>query len=136
MKTLIIYYSYTGHTDAVAKKLAERESADIEEIVDSNRPGKLKVFTLGCYNAIKGNPWPINPPKADLNSYDRLILLSPIWAGNPAPVFNALLDILPAGKAIELKMVSSSGSSNCEARLRSAIEAKGCTITSYEDIKN
>jgi len=43
--------------------------------------------------------------------------MAPVWADNPPPAFNALLEKLPAGKSITVKMVSASGRSNCQARL-------------------
>ena len=135
MKTLVVYYSYTGHTKNIANQLAERESADIAEIKDVSRPGKFKAFTMGCFAAVTGKAWPIEAPGEDLSAYDRLILLSPVWAGNPPPAVNAFINILPEGKNIAVKMVSSGGESNCENRLKAAIEARGCSQDGFENIK-
>jgi len=135
MKTLVIFYSYSGNTKAIAKELATVESASIAEIKDTKRPGKLKAFTVGCLAAIRGKAWPIQPLDAAPADYDRLVLLGPIWAGNPAPAFNAALELLPKGKSVAVKMVSGSGKSDCKERLETAIQAKSCTLESFEDIK-
>ncbi|MCL2068919.1 MAG: hypothetical protein FWH00_03380 [Oscillospiraceae bacterium] len=135
MKTLILYYSYSGKTRAIAEKLAAQESEDIAEIKDVKRPGKLKAYVGGIFAAGRGKAWPIQQLTVDLAAYDRLILLAPIWANNPAPQFNAVLDLLPQGKTVVVKMVSMSGKSDCKERLESAIKAKGCTLESFEDIK-
>ena len=135
MKTLVIYYSYSGHTRTVADKIAADESYDIAEIKDVKRPGKLKAYLAGCFAAIKGKAWTILPIEADLTVYDRLILLSPIWAGNTPPAVNAFLTLLPEGKKISVKLISGSGKSGCQERIEAAIKAKNGRAESFEDIK-
>ena len=135
MKTLIIYYSYTGNTKRIAEAFAENEPADIVEIKAVKRPVKLKAYTAGIIATFKCKAWPILPLEADLSEYDRLILFSPVWASNPPPPVNALLEQLPEGKTITAKMVSASGKSDCVQRLESAVTAKGCVLETVEDIK-
>ena len=135
MKTIILYYSYTGHTKALAQSQAQGESADIVGIKDTARPGVLKAYTAGCFAAMRGKAWPIKALDADLGAYDRLVLFFPIWAGNPPPAVHAVLERLPKGKTVALKMISASGRSNCRGKLEAVIEAKGCTAESFEDIK-
>lgn len=136
MKTLVLFYSYTGHTKARAQSLAEEESADLAEIKDVRRPGKLKAYTAGCLASRGGKVWPIQPLSLDWEAYDRLILLSPVWAGRPTPAVNALLEQLPSGKSVSVKMVSGGGQSGCKSRMEAALQAKGCTLESFEDFKN
>jgi len=135
MKTLIIYYSYTGHSKIIAEGLAAAESADIAEIKDVKRPGKLKAYLLGCPGAIRGKSWPMEALDKDMSSYDRLILLAPVWAGNPAPVVNSVLSQIPADKTVEIKMISGSGKSDCKERIEKIIENNGSKLTDFEDIK-
>ena len=135
MNTLVLFYSYSGKTKAVAAELAANESAAIVEIKDTKRPGKLKAYTAGCFSAIKGTSWSIDPLNVDLTEYDRLILLAPIWASNPPPAFNAILELLPKGKTVAVKMVSASGKSKCRERLDAVIKNKGSIMESFEDIK-
>jgi len=135
MKKLVIYYSYSGNTKAIAQELAAKESADIAEIKDKKRPGKIKAYTAGIVSSILGKAWKIQPLTVDLAVYDHLIMLAPVWAGNPAPAFNSVFEKLPEGKVITLKMVSMSGKSDCKARLESKIKAKNCALENFEDIK-
>ena len=135
MNTLVVYYSYSGKTAVIAKELAKTESADIVEIKDARRPSKLKAYTAGIIASIKGKPWPIHPPGVDFAKYDRLILLAPIWAGNPPPPFNALLLLLPDKKKVAVKMVSASGKSDCRDRIDNIIASAGCEMESFEDLK-
>jgi flavodoxin len=135
MSTIVVFYSYGGSTKTLAGDFAAKESADIAEVKDVNRPGKLKAYTAGIAAAIRGRARPIQPLGADLQKYDRLVLFAPIWAGNPPPAFNALLSILPSGKKVSVKMVSMSGKSNCKERLTAVIKAQGCELENFEDIK-
>ena len=135
MKTLALYYSFTGHTKKAAEALAEREGLDLSEIKSATRPGRLKAYTLGCLAALKGKPWPIQPLEADLSAYDRLVLLAPVWAGNPPPFVNSLWERLPEGKMVAVKIVSASGESSCEKKVEARLKARGCALESFEDIK-
>ena len=135
MNTLVLFYSYSGKTKAIAGELAAKEAAVLSEIKDDKRPGILKAFTAGCYSAIKGKSWAIQAPNVNLAEYDRLILLAPIWANNPPPAFNAVLEQLPSGKTVAVKMVSESGKSKCRERLDAVIQSRGSILESFEDIK-
>ena len=135
MKKLVIFYSYSGKTKTIAEELAAKESADIAEIKDTKHPGKLKAYTAGIIAAGRGKPWPIQPLAVDFSKYERLTLLAPIWANNPPPAFNAMLEQLPEEKTVAVKMVSMSGKSNCTKRLEAVIKSKGSIMESFEDIK-
>lgn len=135
MKTLVIYYSYTGNAKRIANDYARKGAADIAEIKDAQRPGKLKAYTLGCFAAMRGKQWPIQPLEVDRKVYDRFIVFSPVWAGNPPPAVHAMLESIPKGKTVSIKMVSASGHSKCKERLEAVIKARGCKMDGFEDIK-
>ena len=105
------------------------------EIKAVKRPRKFKAYTAGCFAALSGKSWPIQPLDTDMAAYDRLILLIPVWAGNPPPFVNNALEQLPEGKTVAVKMVSASGESNCKNKIEAKIKAKGGTLESFEDIK-
>jgi len=135
MKTSILFYSYTGHTKKAAEELAAREAAELAEIEDVRRPGKVKAYVAGCFAAIKGKTWPVQPLSVDLTAYDRLILMSPVWAGNPPPAVNAVMERLPEGKTVAVKMISTSGKSGCRERVEAIVKAKNGILESFEDIQ-
>ena len=131
MKTLVVFYSYSGHTRAKACELEEAAT----EIKDVQRPGKMKAYTLGCLAAIRGRAWPIEPLPVDFADFDKFILLSPVWASNAPPAVNAFLEQLPEGKTVAVIMVSGGGKSGCREKLEARIKAKGCMLEDFEDIK-
>jgi len=136
MKTLVLFYSYSGHTRKAATSYAEKESADISEIKDERRPGMLKAYSAGCFAALRGKAWPIQRLDVDMAVYQRIHLLAPVWAGNPPPAFNAILEQVPEGKSISVVMVSASGKSNCQERITALIKAHGSTLESFTDIQS
>ena len=135
MKTLVAFYSFSGHTKAYAKELAQTLCADRQELRPAKPVGRLRAYTAGCLAAIKGTAWGIQPIEADLDAYEQLVICAPIWAGNVAPYVNSLLELLPTGKEVRFKLISGSGQSNCRARLESKLAEKGCKLMDAEDIK-
>jgi len=134
MNRLVIYYSYSGSTRKIAEDLARKETADILEIKDYKPLGKLKAYTAGIIASMRGKAWQIKPPDIEISKYYKIIMLAPVWANNPPPAFNAILEYLPSEKTVDIKMVSMSGKSNCKERLESVIKSKGSTLESFEDI--
>lgn len=132
MKTLVLFYSYTGNTRALAQRLAKAQNADLEEVQTLKRPGTVAAYVLGSFAAMRHKPAAIQPIKAELAAYDRIELLFPIWASNPAPAFYSVLAALPAGKTVGLHMVSGSGASNQE-RISALVQERFCTVAEYKD---
>ena len=88
MKTLIAYYSRTGHTDQLARELAPQCGADLERIQDADGPrsGMLGYLRSG-WQALRGTPAVIRPSTLDPGAYDLVIVGSPVWNWNlSAPV--------------------------------------------------
>ena len=81
MKTLIVFYSYGHHTKDVAEKMAAILSCDIAEILP------VKPYT-GIYQDLvdetENNRNTQKTPaiknlKADVKTYDRIIIGTPVW---------------------------------------------------------
>ena len=137
MKTLVIYYSYSGKTKEVAENLAEKESADLIEVKETTIRSKIKAYSLGCIAAVKRKQVDLQPFDSDFSVYDKIIIAMPIWAGHPAPAINRVISMLPEGKMVGLVMTSGSGNSKkSEAGTKDLIQARGCNVVSYRDVKN
>jgi len=136
MKTLILFYSFSGNTRKLASKKAAETGADIEEVTETKKMSVLKAYIIGAYRAMKRGKAEIQPIKSQLDSYEKIILMAPVWAGNPAPAFNSIIEQLPAGKKIELVMISAgSGTKKSAEGTKNLITARGCEVTDYIDIK-
>ena len=86
-KTLVLYYSLTGTTKAVADEIATRLGADVEELVcidpyDTN----FQACIARCMQEREAGVLPeIQPVQADLSKYDVVLVGSPNWWGTLAP---------------------------------------------------
>ena len=137
MKALVIYYSYSGKTKAVAEMQAGKESADLIEVKETTVRSKFKAYSLGCIAAVQRKQVDLQPFDSDFSTYDKIIIAMPIWAGHPAPAINRIISMLPKGKMVELIMTSRTGNSRkSEAGTKALIEARGCSVVSYRDVKN
>jgi flavodoxin len=89
MKTLVVYYSRSGHTHQVAREIATRCGADLEAI---REPGQSATATTGAVGYLRAS-WQalcraapaISPALKDPADYDLVIIGTPIWVYGLAP---------------------------------------------------
>jgi len=135
MKTAVVFYSYSGNTKKAAEAEAASRSADIFEVKETKKRGFFSAFFKGCPDAMKQRPSELAGKPIDLSGYDRIVILSPIWAGFPAPAFNGIVQMLPAGKEVELIFVSGSGDSKKNAeKIKAYVEKTGSRVVGYRDV--
>jgi flavodoxin len=130
MTQLVLYYSLSGKTKAIAEDFASQNGYDIREVVPQEPITTLKAFTL-CPKAMAGGTVPVNAIGVSLENYDTVHVFAPIWAGFPAPPVNTALGWLPPGTEVTLTFVSKSGKSNKMFKLRQDLKLK-----SVKDIKS
>ncbi len=102
-KVLVLYYSQTGNTKAVAEEIARRLNADMEEIVAVNPyDGDFQATIARCMQEREQEVLPdIQPLKADISGYDVVFLGYPVWFGTYAPpVITFLNNVDLSGKKI------------------------------------
>jgi len=79
-KTLILYYSRTGNTQAACEVLQKELGADIQEIKDLNSRDTKFGMIAGMLKTIMGMQTDIEPESVAVESYDTFIISAPIWA--------------------------------------------------------
>ena len=128
-KTLIVYYSFTGNSEAIVNSLAEQITADQLEIEPAEKGLDYAAnnYALGTQllNAIKSNPndtssYPaINPVGTSLDGYQNVIIVTPLWWSQMAAIMQSYLfrfSSQMAGKTVGLIVSSySSGISGVVA---------------------
>ena len=79
-KTLVIYYSLTGRTRDIAKKIAEKTNADTYEVQTTKPLPKGALLHLEVKNSLKNKSYPeINGNFPDLTAYDIIFVGAPVW---------------------------------------------------------
>lgn len=139
MKSIILYYSYNGHTKKWAEKLARsHQGAELVEVQTKKRLGKFLTYLVECPRAMMRRCAAIKPVTQDLAGYDLITLAAPVWASYPAPAFNAMVQLLPKGKNVQVIMVSAGGpgaTKKSEKNTKNLIRHRGCRVVSYKDVK-
>jgi flavodoxin len=102
-KVLVLYYSQTSNTKGVAKEIATKLGADIEEIVPVELyDGDFQATIERGKKELDEAAYPeIQPLKADVANYDVIFLGYPIWFGTYAPpIFTWLEQVDLSGKKV------------------------------------
>lgn len=102
MKTLVIYFSYSGNNRLLAESLAKQMECDACPIIEKKRRTMLTIILDMIF---KRNP-KIEPLAHTVSDYDHLILVAPIWDSKIANPMKSLLrrekESLPAYSFISL----------------------------------
>jgi menaquinone-dependent protoporphyrinogen IX oxidase len=102
LKTLVVYFSNSGNTKAVAEALAARLDADIEDIREKHPRPLLQVPKEGqkpegsavmkaAMGAFLGLPAGIEDARHDPSAYDLVVVGGPVWAGCAVPAVRSYL---------------------------------------------
>ena len=93
-KMLVLYYSQTSNTKAVAEEIANRLKADIEAIVPVNPyDGDFQATIDRCMQEREeGVVTEIKPLASDVSKYDVIFIGYPVWFGTFAPPVATFLD--------------------------------------------
>ena len=93
MKSIIVYYSYSGNTKKVTQILSEflqqKGQVDILELKAQDESDK---FFGQAFRAFRHKKAVIQSLNFDLSTYDFICFGSPVWAFGPAPAINTYLD--------------------------------------------
>lgn len=101
MKTLVVYYSFTGKTEQIAKSIHRSLGADVVEIREITNRSRFCTITLGVWRAKKRKGSAVFPLDVNLSDYDIIIVATPVWAGAPAPaVYNFIREYALENKTV------------------------------------
>lgn len=91
MKTLVAYYSRTGNTRRVARRIAEGMEGDIEEIHDTKDREGIIGFLTGGKDALFRNDTTLGTLSKVPSDYDFIVVGTPVWAGTVCPAVRTWL---------------------------------------------
>ena len=124
-KVLVLYYSQTSNTKAVATEIATRLGADMEEIVPTKPYDEDFQATIErCkQDREQGIATEIQPLAADIAKYDVVFLGYPVWFGTYAPpVITFLNQVDLSGKKVV--PFCTFGSGGLESSMKDLAEAQ------------
>lgn len=130
MKSVIIYYSYSGNTRKVADVLSAglMQKGEVEKIELASLDEPVSFFSQ-AHRAFFRRRARIKPANVDLSGYDLVCFGTPVWAFAPAPAMNTYLDECSGlkGKTIVLFTTYGSGTGNqrCLNYMQSVLTRKG-----------
>lgn len=79
-KTLVVYYSLTGHTEAIAKEIATQTKGDLFRIETQKPIKRYPWFYLILKRQLMTQNYPeIKQVFPDLTAYDTIFVGSPVW---------------------------------------------------------
>ena len=138
MKKCILYYSKSGNTEYAANYLAGKIDAAVVKLVEKKDRNGVLGFIKSGFQAVnkkasklEGNPW------EDISDYDEIYFMTPIWASNGTPAFNAFMEKMDlTGKRIHLVTLQADsakkGSSEVHEYFKMKIEkAGGHVVATY-----
>ena len=91
MKTLVIYYSRTGHTQKIAEAIAANYGSDIERIKEVNDRFGVSRYIAAGRDAIFKRLGSLQPTNKNPAQYELIILGTPIWAWSVTPPMRAYI---------------------------------------------
>ncbi len=100
---LVVYYSRSGHTEAMAREIARKLNADIRRIETDKYPLTFKGMREAGSDADRETLPAITPVAFDMSQYRLVFLGSPIWWYRPAtPLWSFIEKNELSGKKIVL----------------------------------
>lgn len=88
MNCKVVYFSRTGTSNRVAKKLADKLSCETIEITDNMNWNGILGFIKGGYYSLFNKDVDINI-NGHIDTSTDFILVSPLWFGRIAPASRA-----------------------------------------------
>jgi flavodoxin len=89
-RSVIVYYSWVGNTEVVAKEIQRLTGFDMQKI-EEKKYRKFGNIMGGAMSAFFGLKSKIRPMDFSMQSYDNVILGVQIWAGKTSPAINGYL---------------------------------------------
>jgi flavodoxin len=83
-RTLVAYYSMSGHTRQVADEIRDVTGADLEEISEPHQRRGVGGLMRALFDSVARRTPAITGASHDPADYDLLVLGGPVWAGRMA----------------------------------------------------
>jgi flavodoxin len=138
MKAVVVYYSLDGNTELIADMVSKKVGADkikLQPEKEIAKEGFKKFFWGGKSVIFKEKPVLLNRD-LNLDSYDTVIIGTPIWAATFTPaILSFVSQVSLKGKKVHLYACSSGGDAGkCFTKLKELL--KDSTIINTVSFKD
>ena len=82
---LVVYYSRTKNTKAVAEAISKKRDVKLVEIKDKQKRSGAFGFIKGVVDSLREKQTDIEYEPVNLKDYDNIFIGSPVWASKPTP---------------------------------------------------
>jgi len=87
METVVVYYSYSGNNDFLAKEIGERFGCDIVQLEEQKKRSGLTI----ALDLLFKRDSKLKDPDVRLNDYETIIFIAPIWDAKIATPLSSYL---------------------------------------------
>ncbi|MBS4538746.1 hypothetical protein GOQ27_09740 [Clostridium sp. D2Q-11] len=128
----IVYFSRTGVSKRVAEKVANGLDTKAIEVTDNKSWQGILGFIKGGFYATIGKEVSIKI-NGEIDRSEEYIVLSPLWAGGPAPAIRTFLKGVPSN---QVKLVITCDGSNVEKAINKYENKHGKFKENYGIVKH
>lgn len=89
MKPLIVYYSFSGNNEFIAKLLKQKLNCDIRKVEEVKKRTGITILLDVLF---KRKP-KVREPEIPLTQYDKIILVAPVWNGRIASPMESFIEM-------------------------------------------
>jgi flavodoxin len=82
MSTLVVYYSRSGHTKAVALRIRDVLGADLEALRDARNRAGVRGYVRSTIETLLRLPTSLRATELDPSRYDLVVVGTPVWGGS------------------------------------------------------
>lgn len=91
MKNLVVYYSWTGNTEVLAKEIHQLVGGDLKRIEEIKQRKTGAGFMGAASAAFLGMKSRLKPMDFALQEYDNIFLGAQVWAFHSTPAINSFI---------------------------------------------
>ena len=134
MNLLIVYYSREGSTRQIAHGLAQATSGALRELVDSRRMENGGMFRA-LLATLLGLGTTLVDPDYSLEPHDAVVVMTPVWMGNPAPAVTTFLRnaILGSKRVFVVAIGGTAANPGAIARMEKRLRARGASVIGHAE---
>jgi flavodoxin len=129
---LIVYYSREGSTGLIARGLAQATGGTLRKLVDSRTMANGGMFRA-LLAALLSLGTTLVDPDYTVESFDAVVIMTPVWLGNPAPAVTTYVSNahLKGKKTFIVAVGGTAGNPGVVARLEKRLTARGACVVGH-----